>query len=741
MTGIFRGKLDLSDVRGPTVGRGGGVRDLKLWGLPRSLRSAVVRLVAAIILISSPSPVFAGDSRAASVILISVDTLRADHLGCYGYRALPTPHIDAMTAGATQFLNINSQVPMTLPSHVSLLTSTYPFSNGIEDNGEVLARGAVTLAGLLKSRGYRTAGFIGGVTLDRRFGLDQGFDFYDSPFDLSSQQDVDQPGLKRSAEEVTQAARRWLQDNLEHPILLFLHLYDLHKPYSLTSDIRTRFRGREYDGEIRYVDATLGDFWAFLAAKGLLDKSLIIFLSDHGESLGEHGERTHGYFIYESTLRVPLIIHWPRGVAPFPSRVADPAGLIDVAPTILQFLGVPEPPQFQGQSLLGLLDPKMQPSPREVYSESLYAHQHWGCGTLRSLRVGDYKYIKAPHPEFFDLHVDPAEQNNLYSRSKSLALAYHERLQQLGTRFASTTRAQTGAVSPDVAHALSSLGYVAATRGRVADVESGPDPKEKLDEYLKTQEATSLAFAGQMKQSVELLKGVLAKDPDLIDTRNLLGQFQQKLGRPEEAAGSFRKVLEHDPLNLVSHYNLGVEYFQLHRFDDAAKELQATLALGSVRGAGAEQFNRPSEEMLGKIWMEKGDLGRAREQFNHLLSVFPQDFAAHYNLGWLAFEDSDGEEATRQLRAALEIEPNNALAHYALGTVYLQRENLAEARAQFTLAINLDPKFAQAHYDLGLVLSQSNMRDEATREFRKALEADPKFLPAQKALDEIQHGQ
>ena len=198
--------------------------------------------------------------------------------------------------------------------------------------------------------------------------------------------------------------------------------------------------------------------------------------------------------------------------------------------------------------------------------------------------------------------------------------------------------------------------------------------------------------------------------------------------------------MDHDPYNLTAHYNLGLEYFQLRRFDDAARELQAALTIESPRGPAGGQFTQTSEEMLGKIWMEKGDLVHAREQFNHLLSEYPRDFAAHYNLGWLADQDGNGEEASRQLRAALEIEPDNALAHYALGMVHLQKEDLTEARTQFRAAIKLDPKFAQAHFGLGRVLSQSNMRDAAAREFRKALEADPKFVPAQKALEELQHG-
>jgi arylsulfatase A-like enzyme/Tfp pilus assembly protein PilF len=697
-------------------------------------------LVVTILLCFAPGAVFADGPRLASVILISVDTLRADHLGCYGYRALPTPHIDAVAEGATQFLNVNSQAPLTLPSHASLFTSTYPFADGVEDNGDVLARGAVTLASLLRSRGYRTAAFIGGFPLDHRFGLDQGFDYYDSPFDLSGRQDIDQLELKRPAGEVSQAARQWLEHNSDHPFFLFLHLYDLHKPYGLTPEIRARFRDHEYDGVLSYVDATLGEFWKFLAAKGLVDSSLVIFLSDHGESLGDHGERTHGYFIYESTVRVPLIIHWPRSAGHLPSRIENPTALIDVAPTILQFLGVPVPEQFQGRSLLEMLDGKAPPSPREVYSESLYAHDHYGCAALRSLRAGEYKYIDAPQPELYDLASDPGERSNVYSRTNSIALAYHERLQRLRSRFASASRAQPSAVSPDVARALRSLGYVAGTTGHAAGVDAGPDPKARLGDYLKTEEAVTLSFAGKLAQSTGLLKEVLARDPDLIDTRNLLAMFEQKLNRTQEAAEDFRKVLERDPANLLAHYNLGLQYFQLHQLDDALRELEATLTIGLPRGESVEQLTQPSEEMLGKIWLEKGDSARAREQYDHLLTIFPRDFAAHYNLGWIASQERNWAEATRQLRAALEIEPNNASAHNALGTVYLQAGSFTEARAEFDDAIKLDSNLPQVHYDLGLVLSKMNKRNEAVREFKKALEIDPKFLPAQKALDELRHG-
>lgn len=280
------------------------------------------------------------NGRSPSIILISIDTLRADRLGCYGYRRTPTPHVDAITQGGTLFSAVSSQVPLTFPSHVSLFTSTYPFFNGIEDNGEALRPNAVTLATVLKSRGYQTGAFVGGFALDRRFGLNQGFDEYNSTFDLHREGESDSGDVKRLGAEVVADSLHWLDANSSRPFFLFLHLYDLHTPYNLPASFRASY-GSGYDEELRYVDEQVGVFWDALRQRHLLDRTLIVFVSDHGESLGEHGEKTHGYFIYQSTVWVPMIIHWPAASATFAVRVDQPASLMDVAPTILQFPAFP----------------------------------------------------------------------------------------------------------------------------------------------------------------------------------------------------------------------------------------------------------------------------------------------------------------------------------------------------------------------------------------------------------------
>jgi choline-sulfatase len=700
-----------------------------LFQAARTLFASLLALVCEFSLVATGA--FAATSGTPpSVIVISIDTLRADHLSCYGYRTIKTPNIDSLAQGGTLFSQVSSQVPLTLPSHVSLLTSTYPFANGVEDNGEPLRPNTVTLATALKSRGYRTAAFVGGYVLDRRFGLGQGFDVYDSPFDVNRERVGDPGNIKRMGEEVGRAATEWLKKNDSAPFFVFLHLYDLHTPYSVPARFRVHLGALGYDGELAYVDEILGNFFEFLDQQGLRKNVLLVFTSDHGEGLGEHAEGAHGYFIYQSTLRVPLILHWPSGAGRFPAQVSGPTSLLNVAPTILQFLGVPQPAQFQGRSILGSLRGKSPREPEEIYAESLYGKRHFGVAALRSLRLGHYKYIEAPKPEFYDLQEDPGETRNLYANHRALASSFRERLLSLRSRF-QVGSSSPQVVSPEVLARLQSLGYVAVSSAHSEAAESGPDPKDRIAEFERYGYALRLATKGRLRESRAVLEQLLAQDSGLIDVRISLGLTQQELGQHQEAAKQFRQVLKQDQLNVLAHFDLGVSYSVLGRSEDAIKEFQATLAI-------APYYSR-ADELLANLFLKKQEYQRARSHFEHLLTFAPDDFTAHYSLGALAIREGRWDDALLHLRAALKADPQSAEAHNTLGSFYYLRGDMEGARHEFAEAISQVPNFAQAHYNLGLVFQKQKENDKAAEQFRLALQADPELQAAREALNTLEN--
>lgn len=584
-------------------------------------------------LLSAPAFPAAAARPHSPVVVISVDTLRADHLGCYGDRGDRTPHLDALAQAGTLFSRVDTPVPMTLPAHASLLSSTYPFAHGATENGQTVPRGLTTLAGVLKVQGYRTAAFIGGYVLDARFGLNQGFDVYDSPFHLRPDPGEEPPEVKRSAEEVLSAAEQWLKEKSAQPFFVFIHLYDVHRPYSHGS----------YDAEIVYVDKAVGQFEQWLSDQRLLQDTLIVLTSDHGESLGEHGEETHGYFIYESTMWVPVIFRWPRGAGEYPARVDAPASLIDVAPAILDFLDIEAPRQFQGKSLLKLY--RAPPGDAQpVYGESMYARDHLGCSPLRSIRWGRYKYIEAPKPELYDLDADPHERDNRYDRDRSLAIKLSARLRAL---YSGERREPQGPVDHAVVSRLRSLGYLGGGPPRAI---SGADPKDRLEEYVRYGRAIRLANAAHLAQAIR----------------------------------EFKSVVQEDGQNVTARFYLAVCYYRSNRLEDAASELNSTL-----------QISRnyvPAEELLGTIWLRKKDYVRARQQFVHIVAISPENYGAHFNLGILAMREGRSDEAARELQVAARADATSAQPHAALGSLYSEQGDLARARDEFRKALALDPR-------------------------------------------------
>jgi choline-sulfatase len=522
------------------------------------------------------------------VILISIDTLRADHLSAYGYKKIATPNIDSFAEHGTLFTDAQCQIPLTLPSHNSLMTSTYPFENRIEENGERVPPGAVTLATVLKSRGYQTAAFIGSVFLEKQMGLDQGFDFYDSPFSFEAFSRISGSlfygGNARSAYGVRdrrdgalvlRGANQWLAANRGKAAFLFLHFFDLHEPHDIPGVAG-------YDSKLEYLDRLMGAFKQSLIRNGLWDRALIVVFSDHGESLGEHGEQTHGYFIYQSTAWVPLILHWPAGATGQPARVTNSVGLIDVAPAILDFLHIPTPPSFEGRSLLN------DDAQRAVFTESVYSHDAFGWAPLRSLRVGKLKYIDAPKPELYDLSKDPQERTNVFAKNPSEALPLRRRLESLLVRYA--PKGSLPSVSPDTKAALGSLGYLSAGPRSASP---GADPKDRLPQFQLYEKAENHLLSGRVDAAIALLKQILSQDPKNTLAQRDLGVAYVSKGLYPQARTSLETVVGTAPDDYVAQYELGLTFEHLGMMKEAREHLQAACKISP----GAQQCKQELDKL------------------------------------------------------------------------------------------------------------------------------------------------
>jgi arylsulfatase A-like enzyme len=534
------------------------------------------------------------------VILISIDTLRADHLGVYGGR-VPTPGIDSFAPGGTLFGAAEAQVPLTLPSHTSLLTSTYPFQSGVEENAEHVPANLATLAGVLHEHGYETAAFIGSVFLERQLGLDRGFDFYDSPFQFDAFSRLsgeiffvgaqsNRLGIRnrRDGNLVIRAASRWLDERRGRPVFAFIHLFDLHAPYELPASFHRPPNLSDYGVQLVYVDRVVAAFREALIRGGWWDRSLVILISDHGEGLGDHGENSHGAFLYESTLHVPLILHWPAGTAPLGARDGRPAGLIDVAPSVLDFLHIPAPPSFVGISLLGQ-------ERRPVYSESFHTRDAFGWAAPRALRSGNFKYIDAPRPELYDLTRDPSETRNLATADAAHVQTLRAAMSKLLAHYPAAD-SHGEPVTPRTEALLRSLGYLSrGPRNRSAGAAS-PDPKDRLAELHLYEKSEAAVDAGRMSEAAILLNRVIAEDPQNTLARRDLGMVYLMSSSFEKARACFEKVVAAAPDDYLSQYELGIVYDRLGQRKEALDHMQIACELAPLSQpcrAELEKLKRP----------------------------------------------------------------------------------------------------------------------------------------------------
>jgi len=540
-----------------------GISTISVWLTPRFLKrhAAIVA-----VLVFAPA---ANAAEKTPVVLISIDTLRADHLSAYGYTKIRTPNIDSLGEKGTIYLRIDSQIPLTMPSHASLMTSTYPFENQVEENSESLPAGAVTLASVLHANGYRTAAFAGSIILDRQYGLDKGFDVYDCPFAdaAGERRNPYSARVRRDAALVIRAARQWIDENRGQPVFVFVHLYDLHTPYSLPQVAGLTPSAVGYDTELEYVDRAIGRLREALEHDGLWDKALVALLADHGESLGDHGETSHGYFIYESTMHVPLIVHWPAGAAVYPARVSEAGGLIDVAPTILDWLHITPPASFEGASLLPAR------GERVTYGESVYPRDNFGWAALRSLQSGPYKYIDAPKPELYDLAKDPGERVNVLAAHAEEARAMKARLDALMALHAPKAQQAPSAASARMRDVLGSLGYTAG--GRQTGQKQPADPKDKLAEQEAYENGLSLLYTGRYDKAILALQRIVTQDGGNVPALWAIGEAYVRSGNAAKALELWRQALEGNPNYGPAAESIGGYWLAQRDFDKACRFVPA----------------------------------------------------------------------------------------------------------------------------------------------------------------------
>lgn len=630
------------------------------------------------------------------VVLITVDTLRADRLGSYGARNIETPAMDALAGDGVRFDYALAQVPITLPSHVVILSGTYPMHHGVRDfTGTGVPENVGLLAEAFARQGYRTAAFVSAFVLDRSWGFARGFETYDDSFD-PRQFETENPGnIQRRGDATMDRALAWLEKRAEgadatRPFFLWVHLFDPHSDYNPPEPFKSRYAGRPYDGEVAYTDSQLARLFEALRVRGLYDRALIVLTSDHGESLGEHGEDEHGFFLYHSTLHVPLIIKPPRGRAA-PHTVAQPVATVDIAPTILDLAGLRDPlsRQFQGASLASLVLGRPAGAERPVYAETFYPHNSFGWAPLRSLTTRRYHYIEAPTPELYDLEKDFDQKANLYTQRRAEAQALREQLREIERRFAAKTMAEKPPLAPETLEKLKSLGYVAySAPARAVDYASLPDPKDRLKVFKAILRATDLASAGRLEASNAALRSAAAEEPNLYLIPFMLAENASKARRWQEAEKHFLACLKLSPT------------FQ-----------QAMMGMARVQIA-------------------QGRSAEARPWLDLALRENPRNFLAHHGLGLAARMEKKNEEARRHFAKAVELKPNYAPSLQELGTVLVDLQRYSEALPALQRAAELGPENAVLSNYLGIAHANSGRLAEAVKFYRRALELNRDYAAA-----------
>lgn len=662
-----------------------------------------------------------GAFKGYNVLLITIDTLRADHLPVYGYKHIKTPNLDHLAHDSLIFDRAISHVPLTLPSHTSILTGLLPIAHGVRDNsGYFLDKKVTTLAEVLKSKGYNTAAFVSAFVLDSEWQLNQGFDLY---FDHFNQfEDISSREIQRSAGQTEPEVEKWLVSNPKQPFFCWVHFYDPHDPYTPPEPYKTEYASNPYDGEIAYVDENVGKLLSKLNDLHLQNNTLIFVTGDHGEAFGEHGEKAHSLFVYEVTLHVPLFIHMPSGMN---RRIPGVVGHIDIAPTILEWLGFTPPKEMQGKSLLPMLQGKEQRG-RSVYSESIFAQLHYGWSPLTALTTDSYEFIHAPRLELYDLKNDPAEITNLAADKASIAKVMQSQLEdtiRTGLRDASGGPQK---MDVDAEEKLRALGYITGTVESTAE-SLKIDPKDKVDEVVLLNRAYDALARKQETEALGYLNTVIAQDPNIVEARFARGVAYNHLQRHAEAIQELQAALRMSPNHTGSLYTLANVYEFTGDYQNAEKYYLRVLEL--------EPNHRYAKMKLSFVYRMMHQPEKSLYYLNQLVNFYTTALSTTSEsknrsslfsaLSEVYFAAGNFTQAESALREALQLTPDSAKLHDDLAQIYEQRSDIPNAIAQYEKEVELDSSNYETYSNLGLLYAKTHNFEKGAYCFEQSLHLRP----------------
>lgn len=616
----------------------------------------VLRTLYVVLILSAAAPSAPTKTPPPDIFLITIDTLRADHVHCYGYAGVATPALDALAKDGVRFTGAFTPSPITNTSHASILTGLLPGSHGVTDFGVPLSAAHPTVAELLKARNYRTAAFIGAVILDSKSlapGFDRGFDYYDN-FPEHSATKSRWGRLERRGMDVVEHAENWLSKHPAGPHFVWVHLYDPHDPYEPPLPYSQIYKDHLYDGEIAYADSALAHFITYLKRSGMYGNSVIVVVGDHGEGLGEHHEDTHGIFLYDSTTHVPLIVKLP---GPRGAGTVETAQVrtLDIMPTLLELAGAPAPQKKDGDSLEPYFDGKSEAA-RPAFGETDYPLR-FGWAPLRSVRSDGFKFIEAPRPELYDLPLDPAEMTNKYEPQDA-------RVQK--------SRAMLAEVRSTEAH-------VQGSPSAVPEPSSLPDPKDKIEEQNLLHAAMVAAEDNRPVDARKTLEKVLALDPKSPTTLLQLGELELQAGDYVQAAHHFKGAAEIRPDDAAALFHEGQALEKTHDLGGARDALEASLKL--MPG----QFE--ARLLLGQVYLGLKDPAAAEDQFEAALLLQPSNVEAQLGLADAQITKGNFAEAAQSLEALSKVQTKNAQVFDLLAKAYSglgkkTEAQKAEARAK-----------------------------------------------------------